>query len=495
MSLHQLVDLFTARRVLVVGDVILDHYIRGSVTRTSPEAPVPILNVESEEWLPGGAANVARNLVTLGAKVTLIGLVGEDDAAKKLTAQLKSLGGLTPAMIADGSRPTILKSRAVAQGQQMIRLDRELTHPASAKVIESALAQVQKHLPKVDGVIVSDYGKGFLTPEFLQQLIVVAKAAEKPVLVDPKGRDYRRYRGATLITPNAKEAAEATGVALVNDAAVAEAAKQLQATIGGDAIVITRGAQGVSVFPKRGAGVHLPAKARQVFDVTGAGDTFISVLALAHFGGAKLAEAASLGNLAGGIVVGLAGVATVSPEQLRAACAEAESGTVQRKLVSRDELQQVCRTLRQAGRKIVFTNGFFDLFHHGHLRLLEQARAQGDCLIVAINSDAGTRRLKGAPRPILTAQERVALLSALAPVDYVVLFDEDTPVSLLELVRPDVIVKGGLPTDRAESVVGGDVVLRHGGRVHLVEVGGGPTIESLVERAKSQPASSRKSKS
>lgn len=482
MSLPSLIPCFSERRVLVLGDLILDHYVRGSVSRTSPEAPVPILNVEDEEYLLGGAANVAANLVSLGARVELAGLLGKDEAADVFFHVLEDQQGISPLIVQDPSRPTILKTRCVAQGQQMLRLDRERAHPMQ---LEIELAMLQEVLPLVeqcDGVVFSDYGKGFLTASFMAAVIKHAHKKGKAALVDPKGRDYARYRGATLITPNQKEASDASGLAIEDNESCAQAAAALQEMVQGEAIVITRGPGGVSVFPREGPPSHLPARAREVYDVTGAGDSFIATLALGLFSGGTLEQAAELGNLAGGFVVGRAGVATVTQRDLEETL-DASGATPPRKQRTVGELEQICRSLRQNGSTVVFTNGFFDLLHYGHVRLLEEARGMGNALVVAINSDESTRRLKGPPRPVLSAEERARILGALPFVDYVVIFDDDTPERLLEQLRPDVLVKGTLPGDAHPHAVGQEIVRAHGGNVRFVEIEGN-TISTLLERVR-----------
>lgn len=482
--LTDIIDRFARQRVLVLGDVILDHYVRGSVSRTSPEAPVPILNVEEEEWLPGGAANVARNLVALGARVELMGLVGTDEPGRILRDRLAACPGLVPHLVEDPARPTILKTRCVAQGQQMLRLDRETVVPAGPALRAEAFSRAEALLAQVDGVILSDYGKGFLHPELIAQVIAAATRRGVRVLVDPKGRDYARYRGASVLTPNQKEAAEASGIAIADNDSAAQAAAVLQRTVEGEAVVITRGASGVSVFPASGAPHHLPARAREVFDVTGAGDTFISAMGLALFSGGTLPEAAELGNLGGGFVVGLAGVATISADELRHLATDGGGTGRRRKLLRADELEAVCRSHRQHGSRVVFTNGFFDLLHYGHIHLLEEARGMGDCLIVALNSDEATRRLKGEPRPILTADERAAILAALPFVDYLTIFEDDTPEALLRQLRPDILVKGHTAdSGEGPAAVGQEIVQAYGGQVRFVDVAGHTSISALVARA------------
>lgn len=480
MPLQELLARFSRQRVLVVGDVILDHYIRGAVSRTSPEAPVPILTVEGEEYLPGGAANVAMNAVAMGARVEMVGLVGKDPAGEMLRRLFAETARLRAGLVVEEGLPTIQKTRCMAQGQQMLRLDREEVRPPSEKTLGQLRGRLEKALDRASGVILSDYGKGLLQPELIAWITGEAHRRGLRVVTDPKGRDYARYRGVDMLTPNQKEASEASGIAITDDETTAEAARRIQRVVKAEALVITKGPSGVSVFPRRRPPHHIPARAREVYDVTGAGDSFIAAMGLALFSGGSFAEAAEAGNLAGGIAVGHVGVASVSLPALLAAV-DGQAG--RRKLLQPEELVQVRRSHRHHGNRVVFTNGFFDLLHHGHVLLLEKARAMGDCLIVALNSDECTRRMKGDPRPILRIRERVVLLSALPFVDYLVVFDEDTPEALLERLRPDILVKGGAPGDGPESAVGHGIVTAHGGEVRIVPVEGNSTITSILARA------------
>lgn len=492
MALTDLTAQFPRRRLLVLGDVILDHYVRGGVSRTSAEAPVPILAVEADEYLPGGAANVAMNAVAMGARVVLVGLAARDAAGNTLRRLVRATPRLTAHFIASAGVPTILKTRFMAQGQQMLRIDREVVRPLGAEALAETRRVVAPLLDDCDGVILSDYGKGFLTPELIAWVVAESAARGLRVVVDPKGSDYTRYRGASVLTPNQKEAQEAAGVAITDDASLVAAARRLQKMVRGEAVVITRGPAGVSVFPARGAARHLPARAREVFDVTGAGDSFIAAMGLALFSGGTLAESAELGNLAGGIAVGQVGVARVTRAALEAAARDDGSAEA-RKLRDVGELEDICRSLRHHGARIVFTNGFFDLLHHGHIRLLERARAMGDCLIVALNSDAGTRRLKGPGRPILTIEERAAILAALPFVDYITVFDEDTPERLLRALRPEVLVKGGREGDAIEDIVGHEIVGAYGGEVRYLQLAGEPSISDIIARARGdRPARPKK---
>lgn len=478
--LTRIVREFPRRRVLVVGDLILDHYIHGIVTRVSPEAPVPVLLVDHEEYLPGGAANVARNLADLGARVEIFGLCGNDDNGRILLDLLKRADRIRPVLLKDPQRPTIVKTRCMTQGQQMLRLDREVATELSDALAERLLAGLAKSMPKVDGVILSDYGKGLLTNGTIASVMSLAADHGKPVFVDPKGYDYRRYRGATVLTPNLREAQEASGVRISDDASLAEAARVLHRHVRGESIVITLGPRGVAVFPRRGKPFQEPAVAREVYDVTGAGDTFISVSALSRLCGASHREAVQLGNAAAGIVVGRVGVATVEPQELLDAIAPPTSAS---KLATADALLPIIERHRRAGRRVVFTNGFFDLLHAGHIRLLEAAHGMGDVLVVALNSDESIQRLKGAPRPILNIAERLELLGSLPFVDHLLVFDEDTPEKILRLLRPDVLVKGGPSPSDTSHVVGREIVEAFGGEIRVVPVENGVSISALVHRA------------
>ncbi len=484
-SLIEFVDEFPRRRVLLIGDAILDHYIIGRVSRTSPEAPVPILNVEHDQWLPGGAANVARNLAAQGARVTFVAVCGKDESGDRLLELLKQEPNIRLKFQRDATRPTTLKTRCVAQGQQMMRVDREIPGPPDPAMEKKILASIERALGQVDGIILSDYGKGLLTPDNIRAIAAMAAEKGLEIIVDPKGNDYRRYEGVTLITPNKKEAQEASGVTIRDEATCAEAARVLQSRIKGKAICITLGSGGVAIFPKRGNPTMMAARAREVYDVTGAGDTFLAMLALSRFSGSTFPQAAEIGNVAAGIVVGRSGVATISHAELRREFA-GERGN--EKFVGEQELLEIRRSYERAGRRVVFTNGCFDILNIHHIRLFEQARALGDVLIVALNSDESVRKLKGEPRPLLSASERVDLISSLPYVDYVVVFDGDTPCELLKTLKPNFLVKG----DITPNVVGREIVESYGGKVLLLDTGLGPSTDDVIQRAASGGAASRK---
>lgn len=451
--------------MLVVGDLILDEYLWGSVERISPEAPVPILLARQENFLPGGAANVAANLANLGCQVSIAGVVGNDARGERLGALLAERGVRLAGVVRDGSRITTLKTRVMAAHQQMLRIDREEVRPVEGSQAEELLTRLQDLVGRCDGVICSDYGKGLFTPGLLTRLLDLARRSARPVLIDPKGNDYRRYRGATIITPNKREAHLATGLPTQSEAELAACARRLFEVVACAAVLITRGEEGMSLYTAEGGVTHIPTAAQQVFDVTGAGDTVISTLALAAAAGASLEDAARLANLAAGIVVSKLGTASVSLDELRLRLRSEGQGPP-RKIVSLPDLEQVLGQSRATGKRIAFTNGCFDILHAGHIKYLEAARRCGDLLIVGVNDDASVCRLKGPQRPLLSVAERTEVLAGLHCVDYIVVFAEDTPLRLIETLRPDVLVKGA--DYRLEEVVGREAVERHGGRVELV---------------------------
>lgn len=463
-SLLETLTRFPTAELLVLGDVMLDRYAYGTVERISPEAPVPVLKLERSVGAAGGAANVARNGVALGARVTLIGVVGEDAEGAELRAALAENTLLEARLIGDATRPTTTKVRYVADGQQVMRADRETREPLAPETEARVLKEFSQALDRARVVILSDYAKGTLGEQMLRIAIESARAARKTVIVDPKSRDFDRYRGATLITPNQHELQQAVGRACATALEVQEAARGLLERGLCEALVVTRGGQGMSVVRADGLTEHLPTSALQVFDVSGAGDTVIATLALALAVGADVIDAARLANMAAGIVVGKRGTATVSPGELLARLRPhpAETG----KVLTRESVMPLVHAWRAQGLRIAFTNGCFDLLHPGHVALLNQARASADRLIVGLNSDASVRRLKGPERPVQSEVARATVLAALAAVDAVVLFEEDTPYELIELVAPDVLVKGADYT--RDQVVGADLVTRRGGHVLLV---------------------------
>ncbi|MEO4001014.1 bifunctional D-glycero-beta-D-manno-heptose-7-phosphate kinase/D-glycero-beta-D-manno-heptose 1-phosphate adenylyltransferase HldE [Mesorhizobium sp. CAU 1732] len=470
---------FDTAHILVIGDVMLDRYWHGDTSRISPEAPVPVVRVEQHEDRPGGAANVALNIAALGAGASLVGLVGTDEAADVLHAQLTS-AGIHCAMVQAGREPTIVKLRVMSRNQQLIRLDREerFADAYSPRVAEEAEALFSR----ASVVVLSDYGKGTLSDT--QGLIETARKHGKPVLVDPKGSDFARYRGATLLTPNLSEFETIVGACATDEILTRKGAELIE-TLGLDALLVTRGRHGMTLIEKSGHATHLPARAKEVYDVTGAGDTVISTIAAALAAGERLVDAVALANLAAGLAVAKLGTAAISGPELRRAV-DREKG-YERGVVTEEQLLAALADARAAGEKIVFTNGCFDILHAGHVGYLEQARQQGDRLVLALNGDASVRRLKGEGRPINPVERRMTVMAALEAVDWVVSFDDDTPIPLIEKIRPEVLVKGGDYT--LDQVVGGDIVKAYGGEVKVLSHLDNVSTTAIVDRIKEQAGS------
>jgi D-beta-D-heptose 7-phosphate kinase/D-beta-D-heptose 1-phosphate adenosyltransferase len=463
---------FDKAQVLVVGDLMLDRYWQGPTSRISPEAPVPIVKVEQHEDRPGGAANVALNVTALGAGVSLVGLVGDDEAGVSLEKQLQS-ARVHCAFSKAENEPTITKLRVISRHQQLIRLDFEepFSHDYSEQ-IENATSPL---LENVGVLVLSDYGKGTLSD--CQSLIRDAKNNNVTILVDPKGCDFSRYKGATLLTPNLSEFETIVGVCKTEDELVTRGqalVKELEL----EALLITRSEQGMTLIRANKEELHFPARAREVFDVTGAGDTVISTLAAALASGEDLPNAVALSNIAASIVVGKLGTAAISAPELRREVSK-EQGA-EKGVMTEEQLLIALADARAAGESIVFTNGCFDILHAGHVGYLAQARAQGDRLVLAINSDESVSRLKGLGRPINPVERRMAVLSGLEAVDWVLYFDEDTPERLLERVRPDVLVKGG--DYGIEGVVGGEFVRSYGGEVKVLSFLDDCSTTAIVEK-------------
>ncbi len=475
-TLDQILARVRQLSVWVIGDVILDEYALGDTDRISPEAPVPVLRVAHTESRLGGAANVARQAAVLGARVTLAGIVGADAAGDRIAELCAASGIDCSALRRHPDRATTRKLRALARHQQLLRVDYETTQPCDAADVAWWSSQLEA-TRSPDVVIVSDYAKGVVTPSLLAHIRARTAAAGIQLVVDPKQRDFNAYRGAQLLTPNVRELAGATGRELdpADTDAIAECAQAMARALGADALVVTCGARGVVVAPADGPCSAVAACGRTLFDPTGAGDTAVTVLALARAAGASLMDAAAAANAAAGVTVGEIGTASATAADIRDALA-GSSGVG--KVMERPALVEQIARWRTAGRKIVFTNGCFDLLHVGHLSLLYTAAAQGDALVVAINSDASVRRLKGAARPLVPARERAAMLAALDCVDAVTIFDEDTPLDIVQAVRPDVLVKG--QDYRLDQVVGHDLVESLGGTVALVPLVAERSTTALV---------------
>ncbi|MEE4377934.1 MAG: bifunctional D-glycero-beta-D-manno-heptose-7-phosphate kinase/D-glycero-beta-D-manno-heptose 1-phosphate adenylyltransferase HldE [Candidatus Competibacteraceae bacterium] len=462
---------FTGANILIVGDVMLDRYWHGPTSRISPEAPVPIVKVDTIEERPGGAANVAVNIAALGGHAEVLGIVGDDEAAQILQTKLTRLG-IADGLLREPEQLTITKLRVLSRHQQLLRVDFENPFRFQSSTL---LERFKARLPAADLVVVSDYGKG--TVPNVQDYIVSARAANRPVLVDPKGRDFSIYRNATLITPNLPELEAVVGPCADEQVLVSKGMALLE-ELCLDALLVTRGEQGMSLLRRAAEPLHLAARAREVYDVTGAGDTVIATLAAGLASGLDLATAILLANAAAGIVVGKLGAAGVTASELQRALyehAEPAKGSV-----SEEQLIMAVADAKQHGETVVMTNGCFDILHAGHVGYLEQARRLGNRLIVAVNDDASVRRLKGSERPVNKLQQRMQVLAGLAAVDWVVPFSEDTPERLICRVKPDYLVKGG---DHApDTIAGGRCVREAGGQVVVMDYFDGHSTSNIIAR-------------
>ncbi len=470
-------------RILVVGDLILDRYVSGDVDRISPEAPIPVLRARAQEDRLGGAGNVAANLRAMEAQVEIVGVIGNDGLGRRMREMLESSGIETGGVFVDPSRPTTEKTRLVAGTQQLVRVDWEDARAVDEPAAQSCLEGLEARLRRAQALILSDYGKGMLSTAILGGAIRLARAHKVPVLVDPKGNDYRRYRGATLVTPNRKEAEEALGRKLGQLEDMPRAGSELMTLAELDAVVITLGAQGMFHMQKDGTSRHAPTVARSVFDVTGAGDTVISHLALGLGAGLSLEAAAALANHAAGIVVGKRGAASVTRAELfeELELAAGRQSQSRSKVLGATSIEHRLAEWRAQNLRIVFTNGCFDILHAGHVEYLRFARAQGDVLVVGVNDDASVRRLKGPTRPVNQIDDRLAVLAGLEMVDAVLPFAEDTPESVIQRITPQVLVKG--EDWRDKGVVGREWVERHGGKVVLAPLLAGRSTTSILGKA------------
>ncbi|HGN0868814.1 TPA: bifunctional D-glycero-beta-D-manno-heptose-7-phosphate kinase/D-glycero-beta-D-manno-heptose 1-phosphate adenylyltransferase HldE [Providencia alcalifaciens] len=457
--------------VLVVGDVMLDRYWHGPTNRISPEAPVPVVKVTMVEERPGGAANVAMNIASLGANSRLVGLTGIDDAAKALTENLNGVN-VRCDFVAIPTHPTITKLRVLSRNQQLIRLDFE--EGFENVDAQPMLERIEQALPHIGALVLSDYAKGALTE--VEKMIALANKAGVPVLIDPKGNNFERYRGATLLTPNMSEFEAIVGRCKDNKD-VEEKGMQLLESLELSALLITRSEQGMSLIRRNEAPLHLPTEAQEVFDVTGAGDTVIGVLAASIASGRPLHEACALANAAAGVVVGKLGTSTVSPIELENAIrGRSENGFG---VMTESQLKQAVADARARGERVVMTNGCFDILHAGHVSYLANARKLGDRLIVAVNSDASTRRLKGETRPVNPLDQRMIVLGALGAVDWVVPFEEDTPQRLISEILPDILVKGG--DYQPDEIAGSKEVWAAGGQVMVLNFEDGISTTNIIK--------------
>jgi D-beta-D-heptose 7-phosphate kinase/D-beta-D-heptose 1-phosphate adenosyltransferase len=480
MMLLNLADLQKVR-VLVIGDAMLDRYIWGRVARISPEAPVPVVKVESQTYRLGGAANVAANLAGLGCHVRLLAAKGPDASGQHLS-QLLAESGIEDCLVSlPPPYPTISKTRVMSQGQQLLRLDEEETSPICAVESVALLNRALDLIADAGVVVLSDYGKGTMDSFFCSTVIRHAGERRLPVLVDPKGRNWTKYNGATCITPNTGEFELITGKQMISDEALIDAGQELLKSLEIDRLLVTRGPKGMALLARNDSPVLISSQAREVFDVSGAGDTVIATVAAGIAVGMNWPQAAGLANIAAGIVVGKVGTNPIRAEELALVLMQGQNGP-HRKICDLASAGFMVGAWKDSGNSIAFTNGCFDILHAGHIRLLHAAAAEAQRLVVGMNSDSSVRRIKGMHRPILAQEDRAALLAALGCVDMVVIFEDDTPLSLIETLRPDVLVKGADYT--RETVVGHKLVEEWGGKVVLAPLIENLSTSGIVERIK-----------
>jgi D-beta-D-heptose 7-phosphate kinase/D-beta-D-heptose 1-phosphate adenosyltransferase len=471
--------------VLCVGDLMLDEFVYGEVSRISPEAPAPVFAARRSETSIGGAGNVARNIVSLGAKCIFVGLIGEDAAANELKAAFTKENLIESVLVCDAARPTTRKVRFVSEHflTHMLRADWEMTQPATADIEQKLIDTILPLIPRADIVLLSDYAKGVLTARVIRNIIDAARKLGKAVIVDPKSANFAIYRGATLIKPNRKEFAEATRSRADSTESIASAAQDVFQLADCEAVLVTQGEHGMTLVPRKGEAVHVPAYPVKVRDVSGAGDTVAAVLALARAAAADWEDILRLANAAAAVAIGKKGTASVTPAELRRQILPHAFLAAEEKIVAHGgDLETRLEDWRKQDLRIGFTNGCFDILHPGHVKVLTAARAACDRLIVGLNSDASVKKLKGEGRPVQGERARAEVLAALEAVDLVVVFAEDTPLKLIGQIKPSVLVKGGDYT--REQVVGHDLVEANGGEVLLVEVLAGFSTTSLVDRAR-----------
>ncbi|KAF0132877.1 MAG: D-beta-D-heptose 7-phosphate kinase / D-beta-D-heptose 1-phosphate adenosyltransferase [Candidatus Saganbacteria bacterium] len=463
LHLKKYIPLFADKKIMVIGDLMLDEHIWSNVSRISPEAPVAIAEVIKISHVPGGCGNVAANVIALSGNPYLVGIIGKDSSAEKLQKALRSLGISTSFLISSPSRPTILKSRVIAASQHIVRVDREEKSDIDEVLANKIFQKVENLIPTMDAVILSDYGKGVASDTSCLKIIKLARKFKKTILVDPKGSNFLKYKEADILTPNLSEAENASGIKIKDDASLFKAAEIIIKTTKCKHLMITRGKDGISLFSKNLEYTYIPAVPREVFDITGAGDTVISAVALAVACGAGIKEAAMLGNYAASVKVSKIATQPVFKDELEEALEEKEPAA--KKIKTRKELTPIIQRHKAKNAKIVFTNGCFDILHLGHVRYLKEAKKLGNLLIVGLNSDSSVKKLKGNERPYVSELERAEILASLECVDYVSIFPETKPDNLIKLVKPNIHVKGGdytideLPERRLVEQLGGKVVV------------------------------------
>ena len=485
-TLLGLLENFHGGKVVCLGDLMVDRFIYGAIERISPEAPIPIIQIEREETMLGGVGNVARNVSAAGGRARLLAVHGEDEAGENAKDLVSKTKNVEADLFTEPARKTTLKTRYIAAGQQMLRTDHETRKSISTATCKHLLSKLESALKTGQILVLSDYGKGVLDDQMIRGAIELAQAAGVAIIADPKRRDLAIYSGIDFLKPNRTELAAATGMPCDNDQQIVLAARTMMDHHDIGSMLVSRSEQGLSFIPREGNPVHLPTRAPEVFDVSGAGDTVVAIFALSLAVGASIDQAAYLANLAAGIVVGKVGTAAVDQEELAGAVKAEELNLSETKLVSANTLQTDMDRWRVQGLRIGFTNGCFDLLHPGHISLLEEAKTHCDRLIVAINDDASVRRLeKGENRPIQTADARAVVLTSLTTVDRVIIYADDTPIPLLQQVRPDILIKGG--DYELCNVVGGDLVQGYGGDVKLAKFIDGHSSTAAISRMAANP--------
>ncbi len=476
---HDFLNAFSKTRILCIGDAMIDRFVRGKTSRISPEAPIPVLHIEDETTTVGGAANVVRNLEALGASVTFISVIGNDRDGEQLQKRLDALSNVKSYLLVDERRTTTVKTRFIASNQQILRTDQEQVLSLTDELESDLFNLFKTTLPNHDLVILSDYAKGMFSRKGLRALIQEANRQGKPIVVDPKGRDYSLYEGATLLTPNRKELAETTHMPVQTDDEIIAAAQTILKQHAISTMIVTRDAEGMTLIEASGHVEHSPTQAREICSVSGAGDTVIATLAMGIASGLPIAKTMHLANVTAGLVVAKVGTSIVRQTELQTAL-HLEAQAHEQKIVSWEEAQETTQKWKQQGQRLVFTNGCFDLLHPGHISLLSQAKKKGDKLIVGLNTDTSVQRLKGPTRPVQQERARALVLAALEHVDMIVLFDSETPLELIQHLRPDALVKGADYT--ISQLAGAPFIQSYGGQVYLVDLVEGQSTTRLISK-------------
>jgi len=464
--------------ILVIGDLMIDHYLWGKTDRISPEAPVQVIDVKKETSVLGGAGNVVNNLVSLGANVTVMSVIGDDDIAKEMLQMLETID-VKHYLILDGNRKTTKKSRIIASAQQIVRYDHESKNEISKEAESILSVKILEMISSFDIILISDYGKGVITDELMGKIIFIASGDNTKVIVDPKGNDYSKYIGSYLLTPNKTEAIKATNIEITDKDTLKQALKKLQNTACLQVPMITLSEDGIAILDEKNEVIIKPTVAREVFDVTGAGDTVLASLGYCLSQGKDIETSMEFANLAAGVVVGKIGSATATLEEIEEYKGTLHKSSIESHIKTFNEISKTVERLKEKKKKIVFTNGCFDILHKGHVQYLDKAKSFGDVLILGLNSDASVKALKGENRPINCEEDRGYILAALESVDYVVLFTEDTPYNLINIIQPDVLVKGG--DYEGKEVVGSDIAQE----VKLVQFVDGKSTTKTIEKIQS----------